>query len=317
MKLNASKLFMKLKAQHELRKMKAEILINAVRSGNFDGIIDTVKYHKGLESIRKGELHITDYCAKEAGKMIGVPAFGTTCHVCESCQRNILAAIEAQDLNCPCLHCYSSLGTVYDFDALHLIVNHDRLQEYIPENELKDLAKHAVKIATSAHKIEGITYEQSMAVRIQHKGDVDSVIEVLNYFRFAKLVKDINPNVNVTAYTKFPETYAKAMHHFPDEANKDVLRIGYSCYKMGKEGIEETKNIRGMFPFIDFAFIVYEWENGTKDHTNEENTEYIENNFSELVNTAYAACKCGKGSCGKCKICYHASEFTIVFEECR
>lgn len=305
-------------AKHTSRQEKAEMLIYAVRSSNFEGIIDTVKYAKGIKAITEKKLHITPYTAAEAGKMLGIPALGTTCHVCNSCQKNIEAAIAAKDLNCPCLHCYSSLGTVYDFDVMHLIVNHDRLQEFISDSELQEIAKEAVKIATNPHTVDGVIYPASYSIRIQHKGDVDSVIEAVNYFKFAAIVKSINPLVSVTAYTKFPETYDKALKLFPDDCKLENMRIGYSCYKMGILGILEAQNIKTMYPFLSFSFIVYKHDDGRKEHTNEENEAYVLENFSELVTSAKcAACKCGKGSCGKCGICYHSPEYTVIFEECR
>lgn len=310
----------KLSSRYFTRKEKAEILIHAVRTKQFDGIIDVIKYANGIRSIISGEIHITEYISKESGKMIGIPALGTTCHITENCKRNIENAIAANDLNCPCLHCYSALGTVYDFDSMHLIVNHDRLQEIVSNEELTNIAKHAIKVAITDHKIDGIVYPATYSIRIQHKGDVDSIIEAANYAKFANIVKSINPAISVTAYTKFPEIYSKAMNIFP-EIDFNALRIGYSAYKFGENGIAEVLAMKAMFPFLKFGFVVYERIDGITKASDNDNRIYVEKHFSELVKEyPLYACKCDPGSCGKCGICYGHninSDFIVVCELCR
>lgn len=320
-------------------RARAEKIENALKNGTIRELINNAeKFENGIKEIESGKIHLTEYCTFESGKMIGTCALGTTCHISTNCAFNIdmavnavMAAIENDDddalttaLNMVCLHCYSAQGNMYDFDVMHLIVNHNRLStEFISDDELNAIAKRAVKIATSGHTVSKkykdgtkVTefYPATYEVRIQHKGDVENVIEVRNYGRLAELIKGINSNVSVTCWTKFPDIYEKAFSMFP-EIDFSCMRYGVSAYATDENGVNEVKRLKAKHSWLNFGFVVYHRDG--KTYTDAENENYVNGRFTGICEGyTCAACKCDRGSCGKCGICYgkRGDEFKIVFE---
>lgn len=190
------------------------------------------------------------------GKLDGIISLST------SNEGNLYCAALAKDPNNVCSKCYAR-KTIKMYPTLQrkLERNHALYEMVIPVEKW-------VKINANAYKM----------FRFEAFGDVRNVIQVINYFNFAKA----NPKVTFSAWTKQPQLYEAAI--LMGHGKPDNFILIYSSPRLNHEcNAKQWKS-------VDKTFTVY-----TYDYLKKTNA------VPEFIN-------CGARSCKSCKRCYKHSD---------
>lgn len=228
------------------------------RARQNDGINPVETWFKGFS--RDTEKKAESFC-EETGvsfslsltaKMLGVLSLSTNCKFNARCIRNM--AIKGSI----CEHCFAR-GTVEQYDALSV-------------NTRKNLDVLTYKVIPAEAWPTFNAGDLGHMIRIESFGDVQNVIQVLNYFNLALA----NPDCTVSAWTKNPDIYKMALdmgHKMP----KNFILIQSSLF-LGREQ-------QPAFDFIEKVFTVY--------------TDGSDNGIN-----------CAERKCRNCKRCYmHGREY--------
>lgn len=260
--------------------------------------------------VKANKLYIMPFKDVDAsGKMHMVPALGTISFPNDKCKERARMNVGI------CRSCYVSSSMNLGPEMLNLTHNFNMLSGSILQDDvIETTANELVKLATKGITKGGTYYPPSYKVRIEAKGDTINALQAYNYNMIAKRVKEINPEISVTAWTKNPDDYEKAFRM--SDGNK-YLRLVYSAFETDEAGVMECKRIKAYYgDMIDVYFVCY---HGGKAGANTEADGENEASVKARFGAAAIACKCVRGSCGHiCGACYDENNHGVtVFENVR
>lgn len=128
-------------------------------------------------------------------------------------------------------------------------------------------------------------YSATGFFRFEAFGDLMTEIQVVNYFRMAK----VNPHMRCALWTKNPWIIKQAMKHYELEKPANLVIIGSSYF------VNEAMTFQA-FPFIDKVFTVYD-----KKHVKKNGT---------VINCGGRSCK----DCGRCYMNYGGREVSELLK---
>lgn len=207
------------------------------------------------------ELMGVHYTLKHTGKMSGMQSLSTSCLCNKNCQNRV------RNSNLVCSHCYA------------------QRQMKIYKNLEKCLERNTEILTTKLLTDEEIPLINAAFFRFESFGDLNNIIQVINYFRICKK----NKHVKFALWTKNPWIIAEVINN--GEKKPRNLQIIYSSPYLNKCDDKLNK-----YPFIDKVFTVY-----TK--------EYIKANSIDI--------NCGAKSCLSCHKCYIKSKTVYINEKCK
>ena len=209
---------------------------------------------------KKYNIHVT---TNHNDKMEGLSSMSTSPLLSETCRKR------AEVKDSICAHCYS-ITMNHRFTNLQkcLIKNFEVLTTtIIPEEDLPFL------------------FSETGMFRFEAFGDLNSEIQVVNYFNMAK----VNPHMKCALWTKNPWFIERAIKNYGIEKPENLKIIG-SSYFLNKPMTDFYKK----YDFIDNVFTVY-----TPDFVKENNI-FI---------------GCGGRSCASCKHCYNGTHDNYEINE--
>lgn len=196
-----------------------------------------------------GAVYVSD---RMTGKLKGIESLSTSCMV------NPLCKERGKNKACICSHCfarrsiklYRALGPVLE-------MNYGTLHRELSKEDANQIRFY------------------STLGRLESFGDVDSVVQALNYIKIVRA----NPQTRFAVWTKNPGYWADA---FKIERKPRNLSVVYSSPLIDKPS--DPSKVQKAFPFVDHVFSVF-----TRDY---------------MVSHPEVSINCGAKSCATCQRCY-------------
>lgn len=217
------------------------------------------KYRKSKFACNDSIVYVSD---NMSGKMSGFPSISTSVALNPICQAR------AKDPNSICAHCFAQ-ATVNRYTAL-----------------AKNLEYNTRVLTACVLPLETLprfTYAVNMC-RFESFGDLNNVIQVINYFNIAK----VNKHVHFALWSKNPKLIALAIEQ--GNAKPENLNIIYSSPILNTE----SSDVFARYPFIDKVFTVYDKQTIAKENI--------------TIN-------CGARACAGCGLCYFDKTIKEVREQ--
>ena len=185
------------------------------------------------------KIHVTLHDSEH--KLAGMQSISTSVKSNPVCQARIKKALEENDFECVCLHCFAENQLNYKIS----------LKEHL-ENNVKALTERLL----TDEEIEEINLYTAF-VRIESFGDTRNVIQAMNYLK----IIESNPDLHFGVWTKNLAHYVKAFEKMGKPSNMTL--VFSSSHLNAKESIPKK-----WMKWIDHRYTVY--DNGAYEEAVEE-----------------------------------------------
>ena len=219
-----------------------------------------------IEVIPEVKVQLNLHISKMSGKLEGLYALSTTC----VCNGNCIERMK--DPESPCHYCFAA-AVASRYPALRewLVNNHTILNSrLLTEEEIEDLCKQLSK-----------AYEGK--VRIEFAGDIDTVLQGINYIRIMEAGKKYGLYFGM--WTKLPQIWDLSIKEAGKPSNVTFILSGCKLNQT-ESGLIHCYN------WIDCIFVVC-----NRDMYDYTKAELLKR--GEIVHD----CRCEKGSCADNNIC--------------